>query len=72
MKTFEEPFDAAHSTVAPGEPQATEIMPDLAERLLTIERANLALDRARRLLERAAGLGPAETPFSGESNDEAG
>jgi hypothetical protein len=71
VKTSDEsPDDAAHPD-ADHESEASEWVPNLAERLRTIERANLALDRARLLLERANGFGPADANFPDPSNDEA-
>jgi hypothetical protein len=51
-----EPFDKPHESMSheiSGEASAkVNWVPDLAERLETLERANVALERARLLLER--------------------
>jgi hypothetical protein len=70
MQPSEEPFpDPTHDSA---EEQAhADWVPGLAERLLTIERANLALDRARELLERVNDLESERATLPGDSNDEA-
>jgi len=52
MQTFNEPFLASNHETATEETTPVNWVPDLAERLETLERANLALERARELLER--------------------
>ncbi len=70
MQSSEEPFpDSDHDSAE--EPAHPDWVPGLAERLMTIERANLALDRARELLERVNDLESARNISPDDSNDEA-
>ncbi len=71
MQPSEEPFPDSNQDSAAEEPAHPDWVPGLAERLLTIERANLALDRARELLERVNDLESARNISPGDSNDEA-
>lgn len=63
MQPFEQPFPAQDYGPAKEELQ-TDWLPNLAERLRTIERANLALERARVLLERVNDIETSRTDLS--------
>ena len=52
MEPFNEPHESASHEISGEVPTADGWVPDLAERLETLERANEALERARVLLER--------------------
>ena len=51
MKPFNEESPELHHGISDGESSPEDWVPNLAERLETLERANLALERARVLLE---------------------
>ncbi len=52
MEPFDEPHESASHEISSEAPANADWVPDLAERLETLERANEALERARVLLER--------------------
>jgi hypothetical protein len=52
MDSFHEFSDTPDPEISPEETTPADWVPDLAERLQTLEQANLALERARELLER--------------------
>lgn len=56
MEPFDERHEAENQKTSEDESNPAEWVPDLEERLLTIERANVALERARTLLERVNRL----------------
>jgi hypothetical protein len=70
MQPSEEPFPAPDHDAAEEQNHA-DWVPGLAERLQTIERANLAIDRARQLLERVNDLESSRTNPTDRLNDEA-
>jgi hypothetical protein len=66
METPDESHEATIHETFGEEATAARWVPDLAERLETIERANEALERARELLERISRLEDSRTKAPGE------
>jgi hypothetical protein len=61
MNSFDDSLAALPPHNATEEPAPASWVPDLEERLETIERANAALERVRHLLERVHGVDFPET-----------
>jgi hypothetical protein len=66
METPNEPNEATIHETFGEEATAARWVPDLAERMETIERANEALERARELLDRISRLESSRDKIAGD------